>query len=91
MNSNHPLERLRHHVSGAIERGEKEAIVEVTPVARLSELLEKHSELVRDFTYGQHTEAKRAEINARMASIEVEIDLLTDDDEWYRAETGDHF
>lgn len=23
-----PLERLRHHVSGAIERGEKEAIVE---------------------------------------------------------------
>lgn len=24
---NHPLERLRHHVTGAIERGEKEAIV----------------------------------------------------------------
>lgn len=26
-NSNHPLDRLRHHVSGAIERGEAVAIV----------------------------------------------------------------
>lgn len=29
---NHPLGRLRHHVTGAIERGEAEAIVERKPV-----------------------------------------------------------
>ena len=28
--TNTPLDRLRHHVTGAIERGEAEAIVEVT-------------------------------------------------------------
>jgi hypothetical protein len=28
---NRPLDRLRHHVTGAIERGEAEAIVEVAP------------------------------------------------------------
>lgn len=28
MNSNHPLNRLRHHVSGAIDRGEAVAITE---------------------------------------------------------------
>jgi hypothetical protein len=27
----HPLERLRYHVSGAIERGEAEAITEIKP------------------------------------------------------------
>lgn len=29
--SNPPLEALRHHVTGAIERGERQAIVEVNP------------------------------------------------------------
>lgn len=28
---NRPLERLRHHVTGAVERGEAQAIVEVRP------------------------------------------------------------
>jgi hypothetical protein len=30
---NHPLDALRYHVSGAVERGEKEPIVEV-PVSK---------------------------------------------------------
>lgn len=33
-----PLQTLRHHVTGAIERGEAEAIVEQTPQQRLEYL-----------------------------------------------------
>lgn len=33
MNLTHPLEALRHHVTGAIERGEAEAVTEVTASA----------------------------------------------------------
>ena len=29
-----PLEKLRHHVTGAIERGEKEAIIEIKPTSK---------------------------------------------------------
>jgi hypothetical protein len=49
-----PLDRLRHHVTGAIEREETEAIVEVTPRQRL-EYLRKELRAER-ISYGELSE-----------------------------------
>lgn len=35
----HPLDLLRHHVTGAIERGEKEAVVAVHPAVTPADVL----------------------------------------------------
>ncbi len=41
-----PIERLRHHVTGAIERGEKSAIVAVTDSGKAPSV--KPSDLIRE-------------------------------------------
>lgn len=50
-----PLERLRHHVTGAIERGEKDAIVEQAPDAtRTDSLLDGWVNIWESPALGRH-------------------------------------
>lgn len=53
MNLTHPLEALRHHVTGAIERGEAEAVTEVTARAT------HNAPLAHVVAYEDHLKAQR--------------------------------
>ena len=45
---NKPLNILRHHVSGAIERGEKEAITSIVETNENEQIVEQNVSVMRD-------------------------------------------